>query len=135
MTRTVTDAKTLYEVLADFRILIGVWVEERRCPLPLVDLCLEYGLESQAAACRWAATEPDRKTPNMLGPDERGGWCGPYPTQNNDEGSVWGTQWFWRGFYEECCWVHGDIPKSFVHHLSTPTDAILWLLDNWKSAP
>lgn len=87
-------AAELYERNSDFRSFIGIWVSERRCPLPVVDL-LENDLPVAAEACRWAATERDRPVyypAKEVG--ERGGKCGPYPTANNTLPTE-PQEWFW----------------------------------------
>ncbi len=135
MTLTITDAKSLYEVSSDLRALIQVWVDERRCPLPLVDLLLEVGLESAAEAARWAATKEDRTVYWPLEENgERGGCCGPYPSLIWDHTtspvvSKW--QWGMEGDHAD------DLPDSSVPVLGDleafvyVEDALLWLLDNW----
>lgn len=130
MTQTVTDAKTLYEVSADFRAMIGVWVDERRCPLPLVDYLLELGLESQAECARWCATEKERA-------DYVGGRFrlnGPYPKPDIN------GQWYWFTLLEGPLSHAADVPLSktgcrFVgdaQRHAKAENAILWLMDNWK---
>lgn len=120
-------AVAAYRCDHEFRGLVDVWVSERRCPVPLVDRCLELGLDRAADCARWASTQPDRSTPESIGPNEKRGKWGPYPTQNTPKHG----QWFWRHFTYECCYVPESIAGSMDLNLRTPLDAILWLLDNW----
>ncbi len=50
----------LYQTDPGFRGFIAAWVEEKRCPLPLVDYLLDRDLEAPAEAARWAATAGNR---------------------------------------------------------------------------
>ena len=78
MTTTVTSAKELLDSGdVTFCALLSVWQDEGRCPLPLVDLLLEYGLADAAEAARWAATEPDRHWTQLHSGNERS--YGPMP--------------------------------------------------------
>jgi hypothetical protein len=124
MTTTVTDAKGLYAVSSDFRMFIQIWVNERRCPLPVVDLLLEQGLEGPAEACRWAATTHARPA---FSPDYELRY--PFPTV--DDGGFW--YWF------PCSYSQHNYDVPFVHvkapsnHEQDIIDELLWLLDNWKT--
>lgn len=61
MTTTATCARDLWTLgEPTFCALIRMWAEERRCPRPLVDLLLEYGLDDAAEAATWASTEGPR---------------------------------------------------------------------------
>jgi hypothetical protein len=126
---------SLYVSDPTVRALIDVWVTERRCPLPLVDALLEYGLTNAAECARWAATEPDRSPPESLGCDERSTPCGPYP-RKVDKG------WYWV-LIPVPQYAH-DVPtERFSHvvqdretdYVSTPHAAIVWLLDAWLPEP
>jgi hypothetical protein len=55
MITTITTAAELYASCPTMQGMVASWVENRRCPLPLVDLLLENGLESQAEAARWGS--------------------------------------------------------------------------------
>lgn len=128
MTATVSTARELYERDSTFRAAIASWVEYRRCDLRLADYLMEYGLESQADCARWAATEPERPQYGEIKIR-----CGPYP-----KAELRVVSWYW---YPDRYLDHANcVPKmrllSVEGHNShaTPTDAILWLLDNWKPA-
>jgi hypothetical protein len=128
----VTSARELYERDATFRAGIAAWVAERRCDLKLVDLLLEYGLTTQAECARWAATQPDRPFANRSGVH-----CGPFPCKYKRD-----FYWYDRGGNRASRDSH-DIPRKHfgrpVHYLTdkfkSATDAILFLLDNWKPLP
>lgn len=127
MTTTELTCAHLYEVDSTFRGLVDLWDSERRCPTPLVDRCLELGLEKAADCCRWASTYRDRRVFCALTEDgERGGECGPYPMMQGELSRKW-------------VWTYGDYNASDVPDgmdlnddaTDNPTQAILWLLDNW----
>lgn len=74
-----------------FLAFVTAWESEGRCPLPAVDYLLECGLEEEAEAVRWAATE-DRKW--VCREKEESGqspMCGLYPCdcQFHREGFSW----------------------------------------------
>jgi hypothetical protein len=127
----VASARELYDREPTFRAGIAAWVEDRRCDLRLVDLLLEHGLTAQADCARWAATEPDRP---FYRDQKSGEQCGPYPC-------------LYKGtFYWYDC--NGDAPVRDAHDVprarfgrkvnyvtdkfESATDAILFILDNWK---
>lgn len=127
MTETVTDASSLYEVDADFRSMLALWDEHRRCPLPLVDYLLDRGLERQAEACRWAATEPDRPVWSFC---DRA--TGPFPTTST--GHVY---WCWRSEGDPV--RHANevednrlTEKGYRPDTNEVVYNLLYLLDNWK---
>lgn len=131
MTTAIASARELHEHSSTFRCGIAEWVQERRCPLSLVDLLLEYGLEKQADCARWAATEPDRP---VFGAGKRE-VCGPFPTSGGN------SEWFWwhlNGQYGPDFRFSMDVPEEMAGATAmdckepTSTDAILWLLDHWK---
>lgn len=126
----------LYDLDGTFRALVDTWVRERRCPLPLVDRCIEFGLDAAAEGARWAATEPENDVYSPQGADERGGRCGPYPTQDAGD-SKEQMYWYWttsgRGVASDV--DHKRLrgtPDRFTSCLTTSLAAILWLLDNWQ---
>ena len=131
----------LYERSDQFRALIASWVSERRCPLPLVDLCLENQLESAAEACRWAATEPDQLPPApFTHSGELSTECGPYPTLC-EVGWIWHTIDDERRCYSSAVrhkWVGRQLfatdGRSTCAAFNTPTEAILHLLSVWISS-
>jgi hypothetical protein len=139
MTTTLT-VNGLYAADANVRAMIDTWVEHRRCPAPLGDYLEEtYDLLAAADCARWAATQEDLPVlqPHIPG-GERGGSCGPYPTQNNGHGkNEW--YWFWDSKFFKNARDHAhhipdratseEYPGS-AHH-SEVLDALLWLLDNW----
>jgi hypothetical protein len=135
---TATTARELYECDPDFRALVGVWVEHRRCPLPLVDLLLGYGFESQAEAARWAATEPDKEAFSAGGVVVIAHKCGPFPWHI-------GERWIFRtdpSHFEYSQTRAHRVPhfrlRGVVNDIgevtlggSNAADAILLLLDAW----
>lgn len=128
-------ATELYKSDSEFLQLIAVWVAERRCPMGLVDKCLENGLDSAAECCRWASAEPDKEVWWSRGPDEEGGRCGPFPTQDNGKQKI-EQQWFWTSTQPDkashICFE--NLNSKVKYYSQTPTDAILHLLDNWIPA-
>jgi hypothetical protein len=126
--------RTLYATDDVFRALVDTWVRERRCPRPLVDRCLDFGLDTAGACAQWAATERDRPTYHLPGPDEKTSPCGPYPTQNVS--GIKGGNWFWMtGWNCASTLPIGQRAISGDFHPEDsklrPLDAILWLLENW----
>ena len=129
-------ARELYDCDTTFRLLVDEWVRERRCPLPLVDRCLDFDLESQSDCARWAATAEPLKgwgvSPDTL--EQRKDTLElvpPYPRLTTDAT----RQWYWMS-------VGPSQKREYFHHVPAefrdvcPTfkialDAILWLLDNW----
>jgi hypothetical protein len=77
------------------------WLTNRRCPLEMVDLMLDWGLEEQSRCALWAATYADRPFYYYGRLWEK---CGPYP--HKDSGC-----WRWFSWSKE--------------HLSTDSDE-LW---------
>lgn len=117
-------AQALYGCNSDVRALIDVWVSERRCPLPLCDLFLEFGLEAQAECARWAATEPERSVFDRG--NETAEFCGPFPSNG-----FGGWYWIPDDRVRNANVVPSRIRSLPAKSRSTPLDAILWLLDNW----
>lgn len=120
-------ASLAYEIDPTFRGLVDVWVRERRCPLPLVDLCLELDLPNAAECARWAATEPDRPTylvPELL--------TGAYPWVLSDGRAKWTFERqpsHSHRIPDGCVSFKDGAPSAmFCDGVVT---AILWLLDNW----
>lgn len=130
MTDTLT-AKTLYEIDPLFRMGVDAWVADRRCDIRLVDVLLEHGLIDAADCARWAATEPDRR-----GIVEKGEF-GPVPSPCDNGGDYhWFPSWSMRNGgedYQPHAHEFPDVngPKEIPYH-KTRSDAILWLLDNWR---
>lgn len=130
MTTTITTASELYACCSDFAAMIELWRIERRCPLPMVDLLLEWGLESQAEAARWAATERLREPYKMHYPTEA-----PYPCEYTGVGT---TDWYWicvKGIDTSDSLPPDHFACAFGHHESKqPTfdKAIVWMLDRWR---
>jgi hypothetical protein len=124
-------ARALYETDLTFRLLIDEWVRERRCPLVLVDRCLELNLPNQAECARWAAAQAERWCGR--GANRKEILCGTYPCKHK------------KDFY----FVTDDINKTSAYALPlartgrrvsyvtnkfpTALDAILWLLDTWTA--
>jgi hypothetical protein len=131
----VQSARELHERDATFRAGIAAWVAERRCDLKLVDLLLEYGLTTQAECARWAATQPDR---HFATDYQSGETCGPFPCLFDKT-----FYWYDCGGLNRLPHDAHDVPKAHfgrpVHYQSdkfqSATDAILFLLDNWKPKP
>jgi hypothetical protein len=129
----VKSARELCDRDATFRAGIAAWVAERRCDLRLVDLLLEYGLETQAECARWAATEPDRPLAEDRGDD--GVVCGPFPSCYLGD-----YYWYDCGSHSRTLLDSHDIPRKHfgrqvdyrTDRFKTAEDAILFLLDNWK---
>jgi hypothetical protein len=72
MTTTVTSAADLLRLQEPtFVALLKVWETKGQCPLPIVDVLLDYGLTVQAEAARWCATEPKRPPYWMVGGSKR----------------------------------------------------------------
>lgn len=69
-----------------FTGLLKAWEGDGRCPLSLVDYLLELGLDGQAEAARWAATEEDRAAYQYRFQSPGG----PFPTLTDDQ-----TYFFW----------------------------------------
>lgn len=111
-----------------FRALVGEWVIRRRCPLPLVDRCLDFDLTAAAECARWAATERDRSpfwSWDVNTPPDRTE-IGPYPMLCHD-----GT-WSWiRDTQTYAASVARERLSVLTEWHKTPCGAILWLLDNW----
>ncbi len=109
------------------RVLIDVWVSERRCPLPLADRFTEFDLPAQTACALWAATEGER---DVYYPDEKEdpSPCGPFPSYCG--------HWYWNtlGMIE---YAHGVpfLDECGCPDFAEPLAAILWLLDNFKVTP
>lgn len=118
---TATDAYHCDDV---FRSLVNEWAEYRRCPRPLVDRCLDFGLDGAAECARWASTEADR--PVYEGAVKRGDLSGPYPVQLQT-GAFWNTDGM-----NECS---HDVHKigALCPFLPSCLLAILWLLDNYPA--
>lgn len=137
MTKTITTAKELVEYNSDFLALLRCWERDRRCPLPMVDLLLEYELKSQAEAARWAATEKDKRQNDngrVYGPSpcKFGGvyyWVTEYQVDKDDPYGAWP---------ESCYTIPKDNFERVVHYGTNKfyqqVDALVWLLDNWRIA-
>ncbi len=130
-----TDTATrLYATDTVFRVLVDLWVQEKRCPLILVDRCLDFGLEAAADCARWAATEPDRDVWADRG-TPRAASCGPYPIGGVEIGYYWcRTQ---RGIeHANEVPYHNATTNATAHslkdHPAPARELILWLLDNWQ---
>lgn len=129
-------AREAYDTDAVFRALVNEWVDERRCPLPLVDRCLDFDMPAAAECARWAATEPEREI--FGGGGQR---CGPYPTPDSAAGKRYKPHWYWILVAEDApVYTADDVPGqphlfgSDFTNLPTALDAILWLLDNFRPA-
>jgi hypothetical protein len=130
MIDTVTDTQNLYDTNADFRNGIAEWVAERRCPLPLVDLLIENGMETAAECCRWAATEPERR---VWSPYDRK-LSGPFPTLSVEKG-----YWYWAVEEKWTLYFCDNIPSQLLRSdrkkqkpYNRPEQSLLWLMESWK---
>lgn len=136
-------AEEAYACDDTFRLLIDLWEQEKRCPLPLVDRCLELDMEEAADCCRWAATEGMRTSYT-----NRGYFMYPYPIKCNYAGGVLDSE----GKYN--CWYVYENKELIFHHRvcdrnvknilyhndiiiaeGPPKFAILTLLNRWQTAP
>ena len=122
MTTTMTCVE-LYKTDAIFAAGINTWVAERRCPFGLSDYLEELGLSAAADCARWASVHKDRKV-NFDSKE----MSGVYPGTGDEQYHRWACL-----NADEFC---RDVPpKHIVQCLKkadSDTDAILWLLDNWK---
>lgn len=132
-------AADYYATHSDFRDAIDIWIEHRRCPMYLVDICIELGEDAMADCCRWAATEPERP---VFG-TKRTKLSPPYPS--NALWSLGAVYWI----VSDSDYATDDVNYADVVPLrslnissgdtksgfTSVCDAILWLLDNWKPAP
>lgn len=130
-TETITKtAAQFYDENSDFRALLAAWKKDKRCPIGMVDLLLEHGLDSQAEAARWAATTDDR--PQYIG-DEL---MGPMPCNG-------GNQMWWCVFVPSApTFNHANVvPPEKIRHRCTGltkwnpvsyVDMFLMLLDAWN---
>ena len=125
-------ARAMYDADLTFRLLIDEWVKKKRCPLVLVDRCLELNLNTQAECARWAAAQPDR----WCGENSSGAInCGTFPARHN------------RYYY----FVTDDVNPTSAYSLprartggqisyatnkfKSALSANLWLLDSWTTEP
>ena len=125
-------AHTAYESDLTFRLLVDEWVRERRCPLVLVDRCLELNLPDQADCARWAAAGAD----GWCGRDAAGKEiaCGPYPIKHRTVFYFVTDDVTATGAY---CLPLARVGRRVSHateKFPTALDAILWLLDSWTAA-
>lgn len=123
--------KELYVTSPEFRSMIKTWVYRRQCPLPMSDFLRELGMEAAADAALWAATTPKRARHQGMDVSF------PYP----GEGDSLTHRWF-RNPFKRLAERHPELDRS--HHVpfknlrddlkrsASITEAILWLLDNWK---
>lgn len=123
-------AADLYECDPGFRGFLAVWVENRRCPLELVDYLLDRDMEGPAECARWCAAEPDR---DIYDPPDAGRG-GPCPLQNRPR-----DDWFFL-VTNQLLWWSNSVPLRFVTESSqwfrtrndkTPESAIVALMDAW----
>lgn len=128
-----------YNTDLTFRVLVDQWVSGRRCPLPLADRCLDFGMEAQADCARWAATEPERPVVCEGYEVEDRGASFPYPGLGAK--APWGElQHRWAEAdesYGRDLPTARNVPAGRAPNLresETVLAAILWLLDNWKPA-
>jgi hypothetical protein len=122
------NATTLYTLDSTFKYFIDLWDQERECPVPLVDVLLEAGLDKQAEVARWCSEQESRPVFSPIG-EEKGGRCGVYPTASSRE------DWYFAPFQD------GYFVLKAAHRLpgngenisdTTPTKTILKLLDTWS---
>lgn len=138
MTETALTCADLYERDDVFRALVNEWVEHRRCPLPLVDRCLDFGLADAAECARWAATTGRR--PTYAIPHD--GFAEDYPYPRAAWNVVTDQKRFSQNYYW-CCRDNGGM--AHANEFDSPAmrggnsppavtagAAILWLLDHWR---
>lgn len=126
----------LYQSNNDFRSLIAVWVNERRCPMGLVDLLLECDQPNAADCAMWCATIADRPTVTSIG-KRQVDMCGAFPAKCST-----GKGWYWNGWkdvlmsYAHITTIEPAIEPDTRHYqrYPTPETALLWLLSNWISS-
>jgi len=117
---------SLYQTNSHIRDLIDFWVQERRCPMGLVDELLIEGMDSAADCALWAATVKDRPVRMPDTTRERDTPCGLYPTTYHDGWAFTSPEYM----------MHADqVPKGrmpgFYRKEPTIRAVIIWLLDNW----
>lgn len=108
-----------------FRELIREWVRHKRCPIVLVDRCLELDMPKAAECARWCATQPERKQYCEYG------FCGPFPAGFSGHDYPW---WCTAADYHN---PHANVvPLMFLNHRPDPRgplaeDACVALLAAW----
>lgn len=124
-------ARELYDRDSTFKGLIDFWVQEKQPPAPLLDYLMEVGLDGQAEAVRWALSVEKRPG---YGPRSRELLV--YPCLLSG-----GIGWVWDHWSGES---HNSLPTSrhlywvdklssdpYYSSFTSPTQAILALLDGW----
>lgn len=123
---TTAPADARPDLLANplFQAVCSAWQRDGRAFVGFADVLMEWGMEAEAAAWVWAATEPDR--PSNQGIQGNGGI---YPVYypDLDTGQPW--RWMTRSSADE----RDDLPEmlseksSSIPFASFPA-AILWFL-------
>jgi hypothetical protein len=118
---------TAFDLLQDgndtFRTVCGRWYRDGRAYLPYADWFRSLGLDGQADAWEWAATEPDR--------DSGGGDVGGVRPVVSEYRFVWSPVWLTQprpyrsDLPRDLCW------GPFDFH-AFPA-AIAWFLDRWDA--
>jgi hypothetical protein len=123
-------AREAYDTDPTFRALVDEWVRERRCPLVLVDRCLDFDMPAAAECARWAATEPKREV--FVAGFRGEPTSHPFPCENV---TVPDERWYWcvaRSQYYANEVEPRRVGKPYeTYGFKTAPDAVLWLLDNW----
>jgi hypothetical protein len=118
----------------EFKGFCEKWKDDGRCPLPFADWLREQGLDGQADAAYWAATEPERRV--FLGNHRRSG-ISPNDTKLILGSSEENGRWMWSHNYfntEPFCHdlpldVLGQIPIKSKYIMFA--EAIAAFLDAW----
>lgn len=145
-------AKELYEVDSEFRSMIDLWVQNRRCPLIAADKLRECGLDGQAQCADWCSWEMTKQQYVGDGQEFK---CGPFPSvgQEKSNTTVPDGKWYWfafdlRGYDDEDVSHANVIPTALAKYVqvvfqsewysngyhNTVEDALLSLLDGYAAA-
>lgn len=127
------SAQHLFFISPEFRMLIGAWIKDRRCPAGLPDFLLDMDMPRQANAAQWAAIEPDRIS--MI---DRNASHGPLPAPGKEFNTpltasrpvIDLNRWYW---YSSCnpLYAH-EYPGQYDIESESCTGAILKFLDSCK---
>lgn len=126
-----TAAELLTAGDSNFIGLLSVWELAGQCPLPLVDVLLEYDLESQAEAARWCATQPKRRS-YYDGPDDLR-FVNPYRFSRTC------MEFVLENRKPDEVWCYDEVPYSQVGYsdkalnATTFADCVCKLFDIWRT--
>lgn len=119
----------LYTMSPDFRAFIACWIEDRRCPYGLGDWLEEMGLDRQAEAARWAATEVDRPVFSAEENVEKSGPFPLFPIYESDEPK--GCAYWFVGNMSHANCIPEHTKVADCQWLAVDK-CLLFLLDGWK---